>query len=149
MAEAEKKVTMEVSPEALWRVITDYENYPKFVDGLVSTKVLQRKGNEVIVEYNVNFFKKVHYVLKHKEKPDSTAVTWEMVEGDFFKKNVGSWKLKAKGKDKVEVTYKIELGLPLLVPQAIVNSLVGTSLPGMLKSFEERARTKKKVTKKK
>lgn len=142
--EAKRTEIMDVELDALWDVITDYEGYADFVEGLSKTKILKREGNDVYVEYHVNMMlKNFKYVLVHREKPKKGLV-WEMVEGDFFKYNNGSWDLKEKGKGKVEATYTVEVGLPLLVPKAVVNTLVGSSLPSMLKNFEARAQARAK-----
>ncbi len=146
MAEATRTEVLDVSLDALWDVITDYPNYPKFVEGLKDLKILEKKPNEVVAEYQLEMMgKKIRYVCRHKEKPKK-SLEWTMVEGEFFKSNDGSWKLKAVGDKQVEATYSLSVGFPLLVPKTIVNALVSTQLPSMMKAFEDRA---KKLSKKK
>lgn len=144
MAGANHTTVFHVSLDDLWDVITDYEGYVDFVEGLESLEVTKREGKDVYADYVVSMFgKKVHYTLKHTESPKK-SLKWEMVEGEFFKHNNGGWDLKAKGDDKVEATYTVDVGFPLLVPKAIVNTLTGTQLPSMMKAFEERAKEKTK-----
>lgn len=139
MAGAKKTVVMKVGLDALWAAITDYESYPEFVDGCVGCQVKKRKGNTAVVDYKVNKLKEFSYTLEHKETPKK-RVEWKMIEGELFKSNDGSWEIKDRGKDGLEVTYELEVGFPLFVPKAIVNSLVATSLPEMLAAFEARAK---------
>jgi ribosome-associated toxin RatA of RatAB toxin-antitoxin module len=142
MAGANHTTVMNIPLEALWDVITDYDGYPEFVDGLESIKVTKREGKSVYADYVVSMFgKKVKYTLKHTESPKK-GLKWEMVEGEFNKHNNGGWALKAVGDDKVEATYTVDVGFPLLVPKAIVNTLTGTQLPTMMKAFEDRAKAK-------
>jgi ribosome-associated toxin RatA of RatAB toxin-antitoxin module len=146
MAGAKHTEVFNVDLDTFWDVISDYANYPKFVEGLESLKITKRDGNDVYADYVVSMFgKKVKYTLKHTESPKK-HLEWEMVEGEFFKHNNGSWELKEKGKGKVEATYTVDVGFPLLVPKAIVNTLTGTQLPSMMRAFEEYAlkKTKKK-----
>lgn len=144
MAGAKHTTIMDVPLDALWDVITDYAGYPEFVEGLQSLKITKKDGKDTYAEYVVNMFgKKVVYTLKHTENPKK-GLKWTMVEGEFFKSNDGSWELKAKGDDKVEATYSVDVGFPLLVPKAIVNTLTGTQLPSMMKAFEDRAKEKLK-----
>lgn len=144
MAGANHTTVFNVSLEALWDVITDYEGYTDFVEGLEDLKITKRDGKDVYADYTVSMFgKKVHYSLKHTETPKK-SLKWEMVKGEFFKHNNGGWDLKAKGDDKVEATYTVDVGFPLLVPKAIVNTLTGTQLPTMMKAFEDRAKEKAK-----
>lgn len=135
---------MDVSLDALWDVITDYEGYPEFVEGLESIEVTKKEGKNTWAEYVVSMFgKKVRYTLKHTESPKK-GLKWTMTEGEFFKSNDGGWDLTPKGDDKVEATYTVDVGFPLLVPKSIVSGLTSTQLPAMMKAFEERAKKKSK-----
>ena len=147
MAGAKHTKVFDVSLDALWDVITDYEGYADFVEGAESVEVTKREGKNVYANYTVSMFgKKVHYTLKHSESPKK-GLTWEMVEGEFFKHNSGGWDLKPLGENQVEATYTVDVGLPLLVPKAIVNTLTGTQLPSMMAAFEKRAIEKSKSKK--
>jgi ribosome-associated toxin RatA of RatAB toxin-antitoxin module len=149
MAGAKHKAVMKVSLEALWDVITDYEAYSEFVEGSESVTVTKRSGKDVFADYVVSMFgKKVHYTLKHTEQPKK-SLKWTMVEGEFFKSNDGGWDLKELGPSEVEAVYTVDVGLPLLVPKAIVNTLTGTQLPSMMQAFEKQAQKKMKKGKKK
>lgn len=144
MAGAQHTYVMNVSLDALWEVITDYEGYSKFVEGSESVTITKKEGKSVYADYVVKMFgKTVKYTLKHTENPKK-GLKWTMVEGEFFKSNDGAWDLKAKGDDKVEATYTVDVGFPLLVPKAIVNTLTGTQLPTMMKAFEDTAKAKMK-----
>jgi ribosome-associated toxin RatA of RatAB toxin-antitoxin module len=140
MAGAKHTITMNIPLEALWDVISDYKNYVEFVEGVESIEITKKEGKSTYAEYVVSMFgKKVRYTLKHTETPKK-GLKWSMVEGEFFKSNDGSWELKAIGDDQVEATYSVDVGLPLLVPKSIVNTLTGTQLPSMMKAFEDRAK---------
>ncbi len=147
MAGAKHTTVMDIPLEALWEVITNYEEYPEFVDGLESLTVTKKEGKSTYADYVVSMFgKKVKYSLKHTESPKK-GLKWTMVEGEFFKSNDGAWDLKSKGDNQVEATYTVDVGFPLLVPKSIVNTLTGTQLPTMMKAFEDRAKKKLKKTK--
>lgn len=144
MAGAKHTTILDVSLDALWEVITDYEGYPKFVEGCENVTITKRDAKSVTAEYEVAMFgKKIHYTLKHTETPKK-SLKWTMTEGEFFKSNDGGWDLKPKGDDQVEATYTVDVGFPLLVPKSIVNTLTGTQLPKMMKAFEDVAKAKMK-----
>lgn len=148
MAGAKHTTVFNVSLDQLWDVISDYDGYADFVEGLESIEVTERDGNDVYADYVVSMFgKKVRYTLKHTETP-KTKLVWEMTEGEMFKFNNGGWDLKELGPNKVEATYTVDVGFPLFVPKTIVNTLTGTQLPSMMKAFEERAKAAKPKTKK-
>lgn len=138
MAGAKETFVMEADLDSVWEAITDYESYPEFVDGCESAEVLESSKGRKLVEYKINKLKKISYTLEHKETPKK-KMTWTMTEGEFFKSNDGSWTLKDLGDGQVEVTYEVEVGMPALVPKAIVRGLVSSGLPDMFDSFEERA----------
>jgi ribosome-associated toxin RatA of RatAB toxin-antitoxin module len=147
MAGAKHTTVLNVPLDALWDVITDYERYPEFVEGCESLTITKKEGKSTYAEYEVSMFgKTIHYTLKHTETPKK-GLKWTMVEGQFFKSNDGSWELKPKGDDKVEATYTVDVGFPLLVPKAIVNTLTGTQLPKMMKAFEDAAKSRMKKAK--
>ncbi len=144
MADAKRTEVMDCSLESLWDVIIDYESYPKFVEGAQKITVLERKGNKAKVQYELDMLgKKIIYVILTEEVP-MKSVKWSKIEGDFFKSIEGSWALKPLGDDQVEATYTLSVGFPLLVPKTIVNMLVGTQLPTMLKGFEGQAQKRMK-----
>lgn len=144
MAGAKHTMVLDVSLDALWEVITDYEGYSKFVEGCEKVTITKKEGKSVYADYQVAMFgKKINYTLKHTENPKK-SLKWTMTEGEFFKSNDGGWDLKALDDDQVEATYTVDVGFPLLVPKSIVNTLTGTQLPKMMKAFEDVAKAKMK-----
>ena len=144
MAGAKHTTVLNVPLDALWEVITDYEGYPEFVEGCENVTITKKSGKDVYADYEVAMFgKKISYTLKHTENPKK-SLKWTMTEGEFFKSNDGGWDLKEKGDDKVEATYTVDVGFPLLVPKAIVNTLTGTQLPKMMQAFEDAAKKRGK-----
>lgn len=141
MAGANHTTVFNVSLDALWDVITDYEGYADFVKDLQSLEIVEQEGNVCIADYEVLIAgKKINYTLKHTVIPKK-SLKWEMVsKPDFLKHNNGGWDLKAKGDDKVEATYTVDIGVPFYVPKSVVDMLTGTQLPSMMKAFEDRAK---------
>jgi len=143
MPSASRSITINVPAEHLFDLITDYESYPEFIPETLGVEVLKRTkkkdGSRVSeVKFDIKVIKQVDYTLRLTEEPNE-RVSWELVEGRVFKANNGSWDLKAAAKGKVDATYSVEITLGLLVPQAITNMLVGSSLPKMLEQWKDRA----------
>lgn len=139
MAEASRTVEMNVPRDKLWSVITDYEKYSEFVDGVHSIKVLSQDKSKARVQYAIQLLgKEITYVLDHvSESP--TKMHWTLVESNIMKSNEGAWELKDLGGGKTEVTYRLALDFKIYVPGMILNGLVKSSLPKMMESFEARA----------
>jgi coenzyme Q-binding protein COQ10 len=138
MAGATKSITVNVPPETLFDIITQYEKYPEFLPEVKGLKV-ERTGGQVICHYEVDLkIKTVKYSVKMSEQRPN-RVAWSFVKGEFMKDNKGSWELKPAGEGKTEAVYNVEVSLGALVPKSIPTLLVETSLPAMLEQFKKRA----------
>jgi ribosome-associated toxin RatA of RatAB toxin-antitoxin module len=141
MAEASRTIEINVAREKMFEVITDYNAYPEFLQGVGCRKVTidKTEGNAKVVTQQVEIMgKKVTYTLKMvADRPH--RVSWSLVKGEMMSKNNGSWSLEELGPDKTRATYTLELKLGLLIPSAITTALAATSLPAMLEAFKKRA----------
>lgn len=137
MAGAEQSIYVGVRPEALFSVITDYESYPQFLSDMEAAKVISREGPVVEVEFTLNLIKRIRYTLRLTEEPPN-RVSWTLVDG-MFKRNDGSWKLAEQPDGRTKATYRIDVGVGVFLPGAIVHRLVGQTLPATLESFRDRA----------
>jgi ribosome-associated toxin RatA of RatAB toxin-antitoxin module len=137
MPGASRTITINAPIEKVFEVITDYDRYPEFLTEVKKTKQVDRKGNEVSIQYEVDLMKTIKYTVRmREEKP--TKLTWSFVEGEWMKDNKGSWLLESQGPGQTKATYTVEVALGPLVPKAVVNTLVDSSLPKMLDSFKKR-----------
>ena len=131
---------MNVPPEKLFDVITDYEKYPEFLPEVKKVKVEAGQGAIKEVTYTVDIKAKViNYTLKHTaEKP--TKCAWTMIKGEMMKGNDGSWVLKPGAQPgTTDATYTIDLKLSSLVPGFIEKALAEQSLPALMTNFKNRA----------
>jgi coenzyme Q-binding protein COQ10 len=140
MAQATRSVTVNVPPEKLFEVITDYEKYPEFLPEVKTVHVNAGQGAIKEVTYKVDIKAKViTYTLKHTaERP--AKVAWTMIKGEMMKGNDGAWTLKPGAQpNTTDATYTIDLKLSSLVPGFIEKALAEQSLPGLLANFKARA----------
>ena len=139
MANAERVEIFDAPIENVFQVISNYESYPEFMDGVKSVKIISKKGESTTAEYNIDIIKKFTYVLELTEKKNE-ALTWTFVSGDIFKKNNGGWYLKDLGNGKTEVTYKVDVDFKMMVPGMISKKLIASNLPSMMKQVNLRAK---------
>ncbi|MGA7932099.1 MAG: SRPBCC family protein [Kovacikia sp.] len=90
-------VLVETTPEIAWAVLTDYSNFSKFIPNVVSSKILERKGNQKIIEQEdirkllfVNVRSRVRSAIT--ETPQ-TRIDFRRIEGDVPKLD-GYWKVE-------------------------------------------------------
>jgi coenzyme Q-binding protein COQ10 len=138
MAGATRSIVINAPVEKVFDVITQYEKYGEFLSEVKEVRTSGRQGNEVNVHYKVDVVKTIKYTIRAKEERP-TRMSWTFVEGEFMKDNKGHWLLEPAGEGKTRATYTVEMALGALVPKAVVNALVETSLPKMLEAFKRRA----------
>jgi ribosome-associated toxin RatA of RatAB toxin-antitoxin module len=141
MAQAEFHEVLTADRDRLYQAVTQYDRYPDFVDGCISAESQTLEPGKTRVKYRVSVMSQdVQYTVDHTEIPEKGMVKWELVESNFFKKNSGSWEIKAAaGTGKSDVKYILEVEFKIPVPGFILNKLIKGSLPGMVKSFAKHA----------
>ena len=141
MPGATKAILIEAPIEKVFGIITDYEKYVEFLPEVKKIEISGRSGNQVDVHHEVAMVATVRYTLRLTEDKPS-RVSWSLVKGEFMRQNQGSWVLESQGDARTQATYSIEMTFGPLVPRAVVNALVETSLPKMLSAFKARAEAK-------
>ena len=140
MAQAESEKTYDISAEKYFKAVTDYESYPKHVDGMKKVKA-ERSGNEITAHYELSMMSKdMSYSLKIKENPGAGEVSWTLLKSDFFKVNNGSWKIESTGPNSCRVKYSLEVEFTFSVPSLILKPMVKGTLPTMMNGFYEWAK---------
>ncbi len=142
MAYIEHTEIFDIEIEKFYKTIIDYAAYPKFLDGVSSVEILSQTDEKAQVEYSVNLIKTFKYVVDLKQK-SPTLVSWKLKSGDLFKSNTGSWKLKELKDGKTQVTYTLDVEFKGFIPDALVNKVVASNVPQMLKSYFKRAKKQK------
>jgi ribosome-associated toxin RatA of RatAB toxin-antitoxin module len=142
MAQAEQEKTYEVSAEKYFKAVADYEKYPEFVDGMKKVKTERGPDGSIVAVYELSMMSKdMSYTLKIAEEPSKGEVSWSLVKSDFFKVNNGAWKIESIGPSQCRVRYSLEVEFSFSVPSFILKGIVKGSLPSMMNSFYERAKT--------
>ena len=138
-AKVTREKEMAVSVGDLWKVITDFERYPDFVEEVVLAKPLKSAGQKQVVQFEIEVVKRFQYTLEFSQV-EGKELSWRLVESNFFKKNDGRWLLRDLGGDKTHATYEVDLGFGFLVPGWVTKKLTEVNLPKMLDAFEKRAK---------
>lgn len=138
MAKANRSITIDVDPEFFYGIVIDFEKYPEFVKDLKNVEILKQGDNEWTVKFHIHIIKKLDYTLNLWGDPGK-YLKWSLAKKGFMKRNDGAWELTKLGENKIEANYTTEVDLGLLAPKSIVNMLISTTFPEMLKSFKARA----------
>ena len=139
MPAAERTIIINTPVSVLYKVITDYEKYPEFLQEVSNVEIVSRTGNIVRAKYTVKLIKTISYVIDLTEN-ENASVKWNLVESSIMKSNVGGWTLKDLGDGRTEATYGLDVVVKgLFVPGSIRTKLTEGTLPSTLEAFKNRA----------
>tara|TARA_B100002052_G_scaffold247613_1_gene234100 strand:- start:157 stop:717 length:561 start_codon:yes stop_codon:yes gene_type:complete len=126
------QLILPVDLDAVWHVLTDYDHLTHFIPNLVSSKVLQRNGFDVVLEQEgsqrfagLRFTAKVTLELRER-RPDG-MLDFRMVSGDF-RRFEGAWFLCPDPNGGVRLRYEVLIqacrGMPIgLIEQRLKEDL--------------------------
>ncbi len=136
-------------PDAIWKVITDYEHYNEFLPSVKSTKILKRfpDGRVRLLHIIKIVFVKLRYVcdLTPVKYPDGSRVLqWKLVKEPGIKNDirdtVGFWEvIPVDNGKKTILTYTAFVDTGWAVPGWVQRFLTKTQLPKVLKGTIEEA----------
>lgn len=141
MAAISEIVIVKSSIANAFKVITDFAAYPKFLKDISDVTVLKSTKTSAQVELHLNLIKSIRYSLNFKLKSPN-RVSWELLDGDMFKKNSGSWVLTPLEPKLTEAIYTLDVEFGLFVPSMISKLLIAKSLPSTLAAFKKRMEAK-------
>ena len=119
--------TVEAAPDAVWRILTDYNHLADYLPNMKSTRVLSRNGDNVILEQLgtarfLFFSRKIRLLVQVSERaPDRIDIG--LIEGDM-KVYRARWELSPlAGATGTRVVYTATI-----VPKFDVPGIVGTTV---------------------
>ena len=102
--------------ELAWKIITDYENYPKIIKNIDQVEILEKSAEQGKSRWFINlqdtpllWIEKDFYDRKNYE------IRFESIDGDFKKIN-GRWKIEEYQSQGIKIYYELDynLGIPVI-----------------------------------
>lgn len=140
------QLRLNLDPEWLWAVLTDYPNLSRFIPNLASSRQLWRRGNRVGLEQvgsqqfcGLRFTAKVE--LELEEDHPAGELRFKMLKGDF-RRFEGTWRI-AMGGSSTSLLYDLTVqgrpGMPIgLIEQRLRDDLAN-NLRGVQREAQRRA----------
>jgi uncharacterized membrane protein len=127
--QATQQMVIDASPQRIWEVLTDFDDYPSWAHDLKSVTVVERddEGRPRDVAFRAAAMgRSTSYTLRYDYDRAPEVLAWRLVKGDITRKLDGSYELRPLDDTpgRTEVTY--HLAVDLLVP-----------LPGFVKRRAE------------
>ncbi|MFP3902006.1 MAG: SRPBCC family protein [Acidimicrobiia bacterium] len=119
--QATQRMVIGASPQRIWDVLTDFDQYPAWADDLKSVTVVERdaEGRPRDVAYRAAAMgRSTSYTLRYDYSKAPEVLAWRLVEGDITRKLDGSYELHAieGDPDRTEVVYHLEVDLMVPLP---------------------------------
>jgi len=133
---------VEVSPERVWAIIDDCENYSKNLTGLKRSREISREGEVVRVRVTVGMpfpLKDLNSLTEgvHTVEPGKRySRVWKLVEGDYHQ-NAGSWTLVPFDGDagRTLVVYRLHAEPKIRIPKSIQKVVQMKAAPDIIKKL--------------
>jgi uncharacterized membrane protein len=127
--QATQQMVIDASPQRIWEVLTDFDDYPSWAHDLKSVTVVERddEGRPRDVAFRAAAMgRSTSYTLRYDYDRAPDVLAWRLVKGDITRQLDGSYELRQLDDTpgRTEVTY--HLAVDLLVP-----------LPGFVKRRAE------------
>ena len=95
-----------------WEVLTDYNNFARFLPNISSSKIIAQQGDRVVFE-QVNvvdlwLFQQEFAVQIEAIKNKPTKVDFKIVDGDL-KKLIGRWEIEEIASGKILISHAVEV----------------------------------------
>lgn len=138
-------VTIEAEPADIMAVIADFDVYPSWAGAVKETEVLEsfEDGRAAKVRFVLNAGPiKDEYTLSYTWDGDR-EVRWTLVEAKVLDLLDGSYVLRARGRGKTEVTYKlvVDLTIPMIgmLKRKAEKMIIETALKELKKHVEQQS----------
>jgi ribosome-associated toxin RatA of RatAB toxin-antitoxin module len=132
--------------DTVWKVLTDYDHFKDFIPGVVSSRIVENRGNQTIFE-QVNLVKVLLFTQKSRlvvaaTKQYPKQIDFRLKEGNIKALN-GMWKLEPVSPNQVLVTHEVTFDPGNSVPRNLVFKIYKNTLTDSLKAIQQE--TKRRV----
>lgn len=98
--------------DSAWEVLTDYDNFDRFLPNITSSKIIEQSGNNLVFEQtnvvDLWLFQQEFTVQIEAVKHKPTHVDFKIVDGDL-KKLIGRWEIVEMAPEQVLISHKVEV----------------------------------------
>ncbi len=118
---ATESILVSATPDAVYRVVTDFANYTSWVSDLKRIEVLERdeEGRPLEVEFRAAAFgRSTTYALRYDYSRAPELISWFQTSGDITETMKGQYRFEPAGAG-AKVTYDLEVELSVPIPAFI------------------------------
>jgi ribosome-associated toxin RatA of RatAB toxin-antitoxin module len=118
--------TINAPVEHVWKVLSDFSNYPRIFDRVKEVNITKREGDLVYIESKLKPHMFVNTEVQHtvndlSGKPG--VLKWQLLDGNF-KHIDGLWEIKSTGERTCHVSYTLKVDPGPFIPGKMVSFLL-------------------------
>lgn len=117
--QASQTTTIAASPERVWAIASDFEQYPDWAKDVKDVVVHTRddQGRPVEVEFRASALgRSTHYTLAYDYSSAPASLAWHLVRGDIMSTVDGAYHFTPLGDGETEVRYDLTINLVVPLP---------------------------------
>lgn len=129
---------VEVEPEAVWKVLTDYEHMAEFVPHMARCRVMERKEDTITVEEVFkHIFVSMELLLSIKESPPN-RIDFRLVGGNMRVYD-GHWSIEPHNPVGTLLSLEVAVQPGFRAPRGIVSWILKKELPEGVMAIRKKA----------
>ncbi len=138
MTAVQESIVIDASPERVYKVITQFEEYPEFLPEVEAVEAQCLGDDHWQATQTIRVIKKLVYTVELTGVPYK-ELRWHLIsEEGLLTTNSGSWELTELPDGQTRANYTLDIVIRGFVPPSLQSSLTAASLPAMLKRFKKR-----------
>jgi len=115
MPMVEVRKVIAAQPQAVFGVLSDMESFPRFMENVVSVKVVRRDEGTTDSQWHVTLQgAPFRWLERDTFLPEEGRITYQQISGDL-RRFEGEWRVEAaEGGTSVTLTTDFEFGMPMI-----------------------------------
>lgn len=141
---------LEAPHAVVWATLTDYDRLAEFIPGMHKSRVIERRGNEAVVEQvgeaTFLFFSfPIEVTVVSTARPPN-AIDIRVLKGNLRRLD-GGYRIEAAGEGKIRLRWngliEPETYLPPLLGEAVMRANIEDQFTGMVREIERREKLRR------
>ncbi|MEB3883032.1 SRPBCC family protein [Lyngbya sp. CCY1209] len=136
------EILVNTSADTAWKVLTDYENFPRFMPTVIDSQLLTTQGNQKVFElvYQIRAIivdKRIRVRIANVETYPQ-QIAFKLVEGDL-RSLQGTWTIQPISSRQVRIQHQVAVDPGSTPSRAIFYNIYESSLKNTLEAIKKEA----------
>jgi len=139
------EILVNTSADTAWKVLTDYENFPRFMPTVIDSQLLTTRGNQKVFElvYQIRAIvvdKRIRVRIANVETYPQ-QIAFKLVEGDL-RSLQGTWTIQPVSSKQVRIQHQVAVDPGSTPSRAVFYNIYESSLKNTLEAIKKEAESR-------